>query len=50
MFSIDLFDVILAGARHIDDVHAVFDPLLEVDVFIKADVGPVVGQLDLGVG
>ena len=39
-------DVVIAGGRHISNNHAVFDPFLEVNVFIQGNIGPVVHQLD----
>ena len=39
-------DVIVPGSRDINNHHAVFDPFLEIDVFVQRDVGPVVDQLD----
>ncbi len=38
--------VVIAGGGDVGDDHAVFDPLLEVDVFVERDVGPVVDELD----
>jgi hypothetical protein len=39
-------DVVVAGGGDVGDDHAVFDALLEVDVLVERDVGPVVDQLD----
>ena len=41
--------VVTAGGAGVGDDHAVFDSLLEVDVFIERDVRPVVDELDDGV-
>ena len=42
-------NVVVAGRSDVRDHHAVFHSLLEVDVFVQADVRPVVDELDAGV-
>ena len=42
--------VVVAGGGHVGDHHPAFDTLLEVDVFVKRNVGPVVDQLDAAIG
>lgn len=42
--------VVVAGRRHVGDHHPAFNPLFQVDVFVERDVGPIVHQLDAGVG
>ena len=39
-------DVVVAGGRHVGNDHPVFNPFLEIDVFIQRNVGPIVHQLD----
>ena len=41
--------IVVAGGGDVGDDHAVFDALLEVDVFVERDVGPVVHELDAAV-
>jgi len=43
-------DVIVARGRHVGDDHAVFDALFQVDIFVERNIGPVIDQLDAGVG
>ena len=42
-------EVVVAGGGHIGDHHAAFDALLQADVLVQGDVGPVVDELDRGV-
>jgi len=34
--------IIIARGGNVGNDHAIFNPLLEVDVFVQADVGPVI--------
>src|SRR5690606_17624162 len=42
--------VVVTGGGDVGDHHSAFDSLLEVDVFVERNVGPVVNQLDAAVG
>jgi len=42
--------VVVACGRDIRDDHAAFHPFFQADVFIQRHVGPVVDQLDAGIG
>ena len=39
-------NVVVTGGGHIGNHHPVFDPFLEIDVFIEGNIGPIVNQLN----
>ena len=41
--------VVIAGSRHVRNHHAGFHAFLEVYVFVKGDVRPVIDELNMGV-